>query len=122
MIRMSPLVVVASFVVAALSVACSSKSEGGATGTGSCGVALSWKSDVGCQSWMDAHCCSQEKDCAADSACSSYVACVNACTVPRGDACITACGSAPATLAGAGACSKAQASDGTNLPNSCEWP
>ena len=116
--RMSPFVVVASFAVVALSAACSSKTEGG----GSCGVALSWKSDTGCQSWMDQHCCSEEKSCAADSACASYVACVNACAVPRSNDCISGCGTTPAALAGTGTCSKTQASDGTTLPNSCEWP
>jgi hypothetical protein len=40
--------------------------------------------DAACQTALDAHCCAEEKACAADSGCSSMWSCATAC--PKGDA------------------------------------
>jgi hypothetical protein len=98
---------------------------GGQTDAGSCGVALSWKQESAtCQAWMDQNCCAQAKACSNDVACSSFVACVNACPVPRQDACTSACGAMPpAALDELGACTKqSPPAVATKIPNQCEWP
>src|SRR5262245_8474704 len=68
--------------------------------TMACGLTISWKQDsTTCQRWMDQNCCTQLQTCAGDGVCSSVVRCVNACAVPRIDACIGTCiANAPPTV------------------------
>src|SRR5260221_11442020 len=105
--------------------ACSGSSKGsGPTGFNICGVALSWTKDAAtCQGWMDQFCCNQEKACASDSACSSWVSCINFCAPPRQDACTTACGDPPSQFDDLSNCSKQVPPDvASQIPNQCEWP
>ncbi len=92
----------------------------------SCGLSLSWKQDATtCQNWMNQNCCAQLQACAGDGACSSVVGCVNACPVPRTDACVGACvaNSSPAVLDPISACSKqVPPAVATSIPSQCEWP
>jgi hypothetical protein len=99
--------------------------EGGVTDAGGCGLAFSWKMDgPTCQAWLEQNCCTQARACASDSTCSSFVACINACPIPRQDGCITACGGMPpAAFNALGACSKQTPPVvATEIPDQCEWP
>jgi hypothetical protein len=109
---------------ALLVVACGSSSSNGTSGGESCGITLSWKKDQAtCQAWMDQNCCSQERTCAADSACAAWVACINACATPRQDSCKQACGARPASFDTASSCSKDKPpAVATSIPGDCEWP
>jgi serine/threonine protein kinase len=67
-------------------------------------------------------CCSQERACANDAVCSAWVKCVNACPVPRQDACIGGCGAAPSSITDVGTCSKlAPPAVPASIPGSCKW-
>jgi hypothetical protein len=100
----------------------SSSNESAPGGSQTCGVAFSWTKDAAtCQGWMERYCCNQTRACSNEMTCSSWVKCINACPVPRQDACIIACGTKPISLDDVSACTK-QTPPAVATPLSCEWP
>ncbi|MEO7109232.1 MAG: hypothetical protein ABI183_02240 [Polyangiaceae bacterium] len=105
----------------------SDASSGGDSGSAvSCGLTFYTSDyDKSCQAALDTSCCSQEKACVANSDCVALVACINACPVPRQDACVHAC----AGDAGESAPGFSQLNDIASCPTtgpgggiSCDWP
>jgi hypothetical protein len=75
-----------------------------------------------CQLLLDHYCCDQEKACAADTACTTVIACIDACPTPRQDTCINACGTTePSTLNALAQCTK-QPPYTVPAGIDCGWP
>lgn len=70
----------------------SSSSSSSSAGAPACGLTLfTSEADPRCQQVADQACCDQEKACAQNADCARIVQCIDACPVPRKDACVSAC-------------------------------
>jgi hypothetical protein len=97
---------------------------GGDAGTSrACGLALF--DDDACESWLDATCCAEQKECSNDPACVDVVACIAGCGDRHNDTCINECEATSTAFDRVEAlteCMKYHPTDAGPAGAICAWP
>ena len=96
--------------------------DAGASPACDAGIRFEFEGDAACQDAVDENCCVFETECAGDDACVKWIACVNACPIPRTGPCVAKCGSTRDASFGnalTGLSSCRAALDAATL---CSWP